>query len=196
MPLHIFRRTRWLIDPDVQVRLSVRLGACLISYVTLFCLLAIGEPLLVLVGLSSKLGREAAWLQVSGFARAILAPLMFAVACMVLHGVLLMHRLAGPIYRVRRGLGALKERSLCERLHLRKGDYLTSIAGLYNEAVQQLSEDLNAARAEVDKVASAGEFEQAQPHLQRLRAILAQYRLDAEQEPVDVAPDPAEVGAG
>ena len=39
-----FRRRKWLIDDEIQVRLAVKLALCVVGYFTLFCAVAIAGP--------------------------------------------------------------------------------------------------------------------------------------------------------
>lgn len=197
MPVKRFRRTQWLIDSDVQVRLSVRLASCLVSYIVLFCLIAMAEPLAVLVGFQvTDLSREAASRMIRDFSGTILAPLLFAVACMVLHGVLILHRLAGPVFRVRRAIGALFARDLTDRIHLRDHDYLVSLAESYNHASERIRSDMEKVEAELDAILAGDPDDTTKVHAERAGEILRHYRLQTGDVLMDDAADGADVTDG
>ncbi len=178
MPINFLRRTQLLIDPDVQVRLSVRLAFCLLGYVLLFCLISLGEPLLVLLGvLNSDLSPVVARQILIQFSSTILAPLLFAIACMVLHGVIILHRLAGPVFRVRKALNAITARDLTDQIHLRERDYLSSLAEAYNVGTMQLREDMEQVRSELDDALTGNLGEGPRARLERASTILRGYQL-------------------
>jgi methyl-accepting chemotaxis protein len=190
-----FQRRTWLIDTDIQVRLAVKLALCLTAYLILFCVIALWEPILMLF--QGGLGYGTALAEIRAFLAAILMPLLFAIASMVLHGILILHNLAGPVYRIRRGLEALGDGRLDDVMHLREKDYLKSVASLYNEATGRLRLDVEDARAETKAILAAGPSDEVREHAERLEEILGFYRLGPEDEPEteeepDAQPETAE----
>ena len=121
--------------------------------------------------------------------------LLRALACMILHGVLLLHRLAGPVYRIQVGLEDLSKRDLSRKMFLRDRDYLKPMVGLFNGTVDRLKGDIEAASAETAAIRTAAEdrSEKSQArlveHLEKLEGILGAYRLEQD------APAPAEAAA-
>jgi hypothetical protein len=192
MPFNFLRRTQLLIDRDVQVRLSVRLALCLLGYVLMFCLISLGEPLLVLLGaVETDLTKEMALQIIYRFSSTILAPLLFAVACMILHGVLILHRLAGPVFRIRKALATLQDGDLTDRIHLRHRDYLVDLAATYNRSVERLSRDLEDARAGLRSAIERKPDDAVRKDLQRVDQILEKYWLPEDEEAPEKAGDPA-----
>ncbi|MHC4860123.1 MAG: hypothetical protein ACYTDY_08540 [Planctomycetota bacterium] len=178
-----YRRRKWLIDTDIQVRLGVKLAFYVGVYLALFCLVALFEPLLVLLkgGIDSVTARE----EIATILGAILLPLLLAVACMFVHGILILHRVAGPVYRIRRGLEALADGRLDEVMRLRQKDYLKDVAILYNDAAGQLRMDVEDARHETKAILEATSEDQVREHAQRLSEILGAYRVGTEDETDD-----------
>jgi nitrogen fixation/metabolism regulation signal transduction histidine kinase len=60
-----------------------------------------------------------------------------------IHSMLLMHRIAGPLYRLKRVFPQIGEGNLCIRATLREGDYLIPEADLVNQMTTQLQTKLN-----------------------------------------------------
>jgi hypothetical protein len=192
MPAQRFRRTKWLIDSDIQVRLATKFAVYLLSYLFIFCLIALMDPLVVLLtGSAEEVRYTAAKAEIGLFFDAMLMPLGFAVACMALHGVLLLHRLAGPVYRVRRTLESLAERDLTDQIHLRDGDFLKSVAGRANDCLSTVRMDVVAAREDVAAILAAAKDEAVVEPARRLDTLLASYRTGSEAEPT-TAEEPVE----
>lgn len=175
-----YRRRKWLIDTDIQVRLGVKLAFYVGVYLALFCLVALFEPILVLLkgGIDSVTAHE----EIVTILSAILLPLLLAVACMFVHGILILHRVAGPVYRIRRGLEALADGRLDEVMRLRQNDYLKDVAILYNDAVEKLRMDVEDARSETKAILESASEDQVREHAQRLSEILGSYRVGTEDE--------------
>jgi hypothetical protein len=186
-----FRRTTWLIDTDIQVKLAVKFAACLMCYLVLFCVVALTDPLVALVSGESAEIRNKAAAEIGEFLPTVLLPLGFAAACMVLHGILLLHKLAGPVYRLRRGLGALANRDLTDDIYLRQGDFLRSTVVEYNDSLTTIRMDLDAVREEADAILAAQAEGPVREHAERLSLILDLYRLRADDpSPEETAEDP------
>jgi nitrogen fixation/metabolism regulation signal transduction histidine kinase len=60
-----------------------------------------------------------------------------------IHSLLLMHRIAGPLYRLKRVFPQIGEGNLCIRATLREGDYLIPEADLVNQMTTQLQTKIN-----------------------------------------------------
>ena len=58
------------------------------------------------------------------------------------HSVFVSHRIAGPLYRFRVVLDALKEGEISSPISIRKGDYLQQEADLINEVLESLRQNL------------------------------------------------------
>jgi nitrogen fixation/metabolism regulation signal transduction histidine kinase len=84
-----------------------------------------------------------------------------------------MHKITGPIYRLKKGIGEIKAGKLPAEIHLRKGDELSEIADNFNEMVSFLRD---AARRDAD--AAGLLLEKAQLLREGLRGAQS---LDAEK---------------
>jgi len=63
---------------------------------------------------------------------------VFALACSVLGGLFLSHRVAGPIYRLRMTLKQIAIEKKPATVRFRKGDYTHELADDFNEAMRAL----------------------------------------------------------
>jgi len=192
----IFRRRNWLIDSEIQVGLGVRLALCLTAYTALFLVVSLADPISTLFSSkASPMATQAARWELHRFITSTIGPLFLATACMVLHSVLILHRLAGPVLRVRRGLGDIGKRDLTGKIKLRKRDLLKSVVMKHNDALDSLKEDVSALSGEVgsleqllsDDTEMDEELRQKlRAHLERAAGVLGRYRLDrSAAEPVE-----------
>ena len=70
------------------------------------------------------------------------ASLVVSIHC--IHSLRLMHRIAGPLYRLRHVFPQIGDGNLCVRIGLRQGDYLTPEADLVNQMTVQLHSKITA----------------------------------------------------
>ena len=183
-----FRRRKWLIDSDIQVRLAAKFATYLLIYFCFFCLIALLEPAAILIsGSASKAGSTAAQAEIRAFCETVIMPLGFAVACMTLHGVLILHRLAGPVFCLRRNLGLLADRDLTQGIHLRDGDYLQAVAARYNDTVQTFRMDIEGAREDIAAILEAATDEAVTGPAGRLERLFATYRTGSEAREKETA---------
>ena len=70
------------------------------------------------------------------------ASLVVLIHC--IHSVRLMHRVAGPLYRLKHVFPQIGNGNLCVRTTLREGDYLTPEADLVNQMTAQLQSKITA----------------------------------------------------
>ncbi len=68
----------------------------------------------------------------------IMIKMSVALLLVWLLSILLTHFVAGPLYRLEKGLEALRDGDFKHRIHLRKWDELESLAQLFNEAMDRL----------------------------------------------------------
>jgi len=65
-------------------------------------------------------------------------PLLGALVLLVLHNILMTHRIAGPLYRFRRYFKTVGEGKLASTMHVRDRDYLRKDAEVISEMVESL----------------------------------------------------------
>ena len=64
-------------------------------------------------------------------------PLLFMFLGMGAHSILISHRVAGPLYQLRRVLSAVRDGDLSVRVTLRKADYLAAEEAIINELIRE-----------------------------------------------------------
>jgi methyl-accepting chemotaxis protein len=67
--------------------------------------------------------------------------------------VLLTHKVAGPLYRIRMHFGAIRDGKIPQQLQLRKNDELTNVAQSFNEMTQVLRCQVEKDAAEIEEMA-------------------------------------------
>ena len=93
-------------------------------------------------------------------------PLLLTLLCLITHSVFVSHRVAGPLVRLRRVLGAVGGGNLAVRATLRQKDYLVREQAVINEMIDRLggrigamettAEDIRAHVSELRTVVSTG----------------------------------------
>jgi methyl-accepting chemotaxis protein len=79
-------------------------------------------------------------------------PLAGAMLLLILHNILLTHRVAGPLYRFRRHLKAIGEGDLSTSIVFRKHDYLAKEAIAANEMVESLRDNIVRVEKQVEEM--------------------------------------------
>ncbi|MCU0724240.1 MAG: hypothetical protein MUE73_00395 [Planctomycetes bacterium] len=145
-----FRRRKIIVDRRFQFGISLRVVLFLAGYLLLFYLMAVFAPFILMV-LSG--GTEEAMItatrQVTLFVEQLLLPLGLTFACLGLHCILLTHRIAGPVYRLRRTMDSAAAGDWSTDVRLRDGDYLKALADGWNLMVTPLRRDLEAVRGDL-----------------------------------------------
>lgn len=67
-------------------------------------------------------------------------------------GIYLSHKIAGPIYRIEKFLGAMGAGDFSSRIRLRKGDELVSLADAINRLVDSLSSSFSVEKTQIESV--------------------------------------------
>ncbi len=159
----LFRRRRFLIDA-----LQYRLLAVNLVYSCLIMLLFAGAlfgPLTeqLLSGDASTPMWEAAAEQFLALDDRIWLPLLLTLFCFAVHSIFLSHRIAGPLYQLRRVLGEVGDGNLAVRATLRKRDYLLKEATVVNEMIKRVGTRI----ADIDEKAR-----ELHPGLRSLRSAI------------------------
>jgi methyl-accepting chemotaxis protein len=180
-----WRRRKWLIDSEIQVKLGVKFVFVLAGYLALFYVVVLLDPLIILMGAG---GEAANWFaahdQVQHFLSFTLTPMLFAMACMVLHAIIMFHRLAGPVYRFRRGFENLQQRDLTRPIQLRKGDLLTGLAEHHNAALERIRTDIEDLRVEINSARAADcTGAELDDRLRRMETILGRWQVVSQSTP-------------
>lgn len=91
--------------------------------------------------------------------RVVMIKVIIALGLVWMLSILITHFIAGPIYRLQKGLEALRDGDLNHRIHLRRGDDLKAVAALFNDTMDTVQSRLNKSEAEIQKIADQLEKE-------------------------------------
>lgn len=156
-----FKRTKYLISTKLQLR-YVGIILILMFVTALICSYFVYYTVMVMMG--EKLanvypqGRLMAIINTVNFRMFVtfllIAPIVAAI------GIFLSHKIAGPIYRIEGFLGSMSAGNLAQRITLRKGDELISIADKINVLADSLRGTIGSQKASMEKIISElGELE-------------------------------------
>src|SRR5262245_34313827 len=117
-----YKRRQILVDRRLQLGLSIQFVAWLYFYVVAFAVLANAESIWALF---TQPDSEDAYLEavdhLQWFTKLTVLPLTLTFACVAVHGVMITHRLAGPMVRIKAVIRDLAQRRLPTRpITLRK----------------------------------------------------------------------------
>jgi len=197
------RRKRLIIDRKLQMGVSLHLVGYVYLYLVLFALLANFNALkhVIFGGDGEEYVQAVARLHV--FLETFVLPMIFTFVCLLLHGFIFTHKIAGPIYRFRETMRKLKGGDLADDIELRENDYFRDLCVEVNGMIGHLRNDLLAfKRASVllaDEGESLAQTGDLPPEAQKkllsitnasteLRQLVESYRLE---DDVETPKDPA-----
>lgn len=135
-------RRKFLVDPELQIGLSIEMVGWIYVYFLLFSAVA-NTP--NLMALATSKPETAAYLaavdELRGFARNVVLPMGITFVAMSIHGVYVTHRVAGPVVRMKRAMREIAARRIPGPFSLRKKDHFKDLADEMNAAVAVLRED-------------------------------------------------------
>jgi hypothetical protein len=137
------RRRQILIDRQLQLGLSVHFVGWLYFYVVAFAVLANAESIWALFTQSEAEAAQVDAVQhLQWFTRLTVLPLTLTFACVAVHGVLITHRIAGPIYRIKAVIRDLVQHRLPSGpVTLRKSDCFRDVAEELTKLVDATRDD-------------------------------------------------------
>jgi len=141
--MRFFRRRKFIVNRELQI--SLLRNSFL--YVLLF-VAVIGVVFFVplLAELTESESASERTVQVGNQIRYLYTyfwpAVIFAMILIFLHSVRASHKVAGPLYRFKLVLEALKEGEISSPISIRKGDYLQQEADLINQVLESLRRNL------------------------------------------------------
>jgi methyl-accepting chemotaxis protein len=132
------RRKRLLID-KLQYRLLIINVAYFFVILLMFAMLLYAPVVMELNSDGPSWARENAAQQFLFLDGEVWLPLLLTFACLTVHSIFMSHRIAGPLYQLRRLLGAVGEGNLADRAVLRDKDYLRKGVAVIHDMIDQLS---------------------------------------------------------
>jgi hypothetical protein len=146
MTKHLYKRTKKLIKPGLQLRLTATfLATALLCF--LLQLLIFGQSLADLAARLPSGNADVLEAAPGMLARVLVLSLVSLTPLVAIVGVLMTFRVAGPVYRFERFLTAVARGEQIEECRIRKGDELRELCALINAATSA-ARDLNGAQAE------------------------------------------------
>jgi len=135
------RRSRYLIDRDIQLKyasvlLLFMLGAALLSATIIYynTWMLVGEKL-------ANVYPQGRLAEIVKSTNIKLALSLLIIAPLVLFAtIILSHRVAGPIYNMKKTLEEVSQGNFSQRVHLRKTDELQDMAKSINKVLDKLEE--------------------------------------------------------
>ncbi len=137
-----YRRRQKVVDASFQFQLGMHLIGWLYLYVVVVAV-AVNLPALKALVFSDVSEAEyvEAILAVRSFSNFVLVPLIVTFLAMAGHAILLTHRIAGPMFRVKAVLRDMAQRHFAERVTFRTKDFLKDVAEEMTITNQALRED-------------------------------------------------------
>ena len=199
------RRKRLFID-ELQVRLLSINVAYFAAILSIFAVALFAPLVIQLVGSTEgpEWEQQLVAAQFLYLSNTIWLPLVLTFVALGAHSVLISHRIAGPLYRLRSLLRSVAEGDLVARAALRDKDYLKTDAKVVNDMIEKLGaliEDVDERAYELRKTVQqlktafeAGQTQDVQTYLgtldqnaESLDASLSRFKT----RPEDLTPRPA-----
>lgn len=153
-----FKRTQYFVAAGFQTK-YVGLILLLMFVTAALCSYVVYYTSMVLLG--EKLASVYPQGRLIGIVRSVNWRILLSVALLTpvvaLLGVYLSHKIAGPVYRIGKTLDAMASGDLRNRIVLRKGDELVSIANAINRLQESLRKTIMSQKSSLGKV--IGELE-------------------------------------
>ncbi len=134
----MMRRTKKLIKSGLQMKLVIAFSS-MATISALFQVVLLNYSLMRLA--RDMVDSDLLLSSMSGLlVTNLLVTLAVLVPLMLVFGILITHRIAGPIYRFEQHLSSIARGEDPGRCALRKGDELQELCGIINDAVETLKE--------------------------------------------------------
>lgn len=151
MAQQVYKRSQYLVAKEFQLKyvgviLALMLAtAVLCAYVVYYtAMVSMGEKL----ALVYPQGRLISIIKTVNFR--ILFSLVIVTPLVVVLGIVLSHRIAGPIYRIEKFLNTVSTGDLSARLTLRKNDEFINVATAINTAIDSIKSNIREEKAHID----------------------------------------------
>ena len=192
------RKRQWI--GDLQHNLMA-INTIYFTVMLLICVGALMGPLVYEMGIEGSYQmRDQAAAQFTWLNNRMWLPLLFMFLAMGAHSILISHRIAGPLYQLRRVLSAVRDGNLSGRAVLRETDYLRVEEAIINDLIQktgaridEIGSHANALRAGLGQLKSAvdaGSTDQARQQIQSLNehadslhAVLGHFQTQSDAAP-------------
>ena len=148
-----FKRTKYLVSTKFQLR-YVGIILSLMVVTAIVCSYVVYYTVMILMGekLSSVYpqGRLIAIINMVNIR--MMLSLLFIAPVVVVIGIYLSHKIAGPIYRIEQFLGAMVSGNFSSRITLRKGDEFMSVANKINILNDTLKTTMSSQKSSMERI--------------------------------------------
>jgi hypothetical protein len=135
-----FRRRRYLLDKPFQFQMLVLTLGYIIFFALAISVTLFLPPVMVLLSRDPDSVRAAeSTIQLVYLHQRLWPVLFMSLFAFGLHSIYTTHKMAGPLYRIRRTLETIKTGKIPKPIHLRKGDFFQGEADLLNETLGVIS---------------------------------------------------------
>ena len=145
------RRKRILID-QLQYQLLVVNIAYFFIILLIFVILLYAPLVMQLNSDGPYLAQEHAAQQFLFLDERVWLPLLLTFSCLTVHSIFMSHRIAGPLYQLRRLLDAVGDGNLAVRATLREKDYLRKEEAAINTMIDKLSRRISFVEKRADEL--------------------------------------------
>lgn len=173
-----FRRRNYLVNLPYQLRNGFVIAASLLAYTMVLAVL-IFEPIQQDLLRAADVEEQGRLAHIFREFHARFWPAMIVVVLLAgAHAMFAAHRVAGPLYRIRRTLEAFAAGDLHVRMKLRRWDRLKEFEGVVNglaEALERRRDSIRERLAPIEEALAAGD-------LARARALVGEMRAEVPPE--------------
>ena len=148
------RRKRILVD-TLQYQLLVINGAYFFVILLIFAMVLYAPLVLELNSDGPSWARENAARQFLFLDGKVWLPLLLVFLGLTVHSVFMSHRIAGPLYQIRRLLGAVGDGNLADRVKLREKDYLVKEEAAMNAMIDNLSRRISSVEKQASELGTS-----------------------------------------
>ena len=142
-------RKNYLIDPTFQLTIvGIFIGISLIVNLIYFYSMNISFEEFFNLGKQIGLPKESEFFKFIGhqknqFTKIFLTTSLLSSAILIIFGILLSHKIAGPVYRITEDLKSMIKDKKIKEVHFRKGDFFIELTETFNNFLESHKKDKN-----------------------------------------------------
>jgi len=145
--MRFLRRRKFIVDRDLQIALLRNSFLYVLLFVAVIAVVFFVPLMAELTDAESQSARTVQVHNQIRYLHTYFWPaVILAMILIFLHSVRASHKVAGPLYRFKLVLKALKEGEISSPIRIRKGDYLQQEAELINQVLENLRQNLEGLR--------------------------------------------------
>jgi HAMP domain-containing protein len=145
-----YRRKQYLINKPFQFKIMLYLSVLVVIAIGLAHLMAWSYAKLVASASSAAISAQPAAASAPGFTEGLWLPVMVAVllgiVAVLIFGLFYSHRIAGPMFALKRVLQRVQNGDLGTEMHIRVKDEFHDVEAAFNQMVSGLNQKMNSLR--------------------------------------------------